>query len=94
MIFNIYVKIKDKDHICIKLNFDVEDGNMQILEEQLQETKRDYMTDMYARQIRFSQADSKEEIIYSEGEPFEELYPDNTWDTDEEVHDKEKSLES
>ena len=50
------------------------------------------MTDRYTRQIRFSQVDSEEEVIYSEGEPFEELYPDNTWDSDEEVHDEEKSL--
>ena len=50
------------------------------------------MTDMYARQIRLSQADSKEEVIYSEGEPFEDLYPDNTWDSDEEVHDEVKFL--
>ena len=27
----------------------------------------------------------EEEVIYSEGEPDEELYPDNTWDSDNEV---------
>ena len=26
---------------------------------------------------------SEEEVIYSEGEPFEMLYPNNTWDSDD-----------
>ena len=26
---------------------------------------------------------SEEEVIYSEGEPFKVLYPNNTWDSDD-----------
>ena len=41
------------------------------------------------------QDDSEEEVIYSEGEPYEELYPDNTWDSDKEVQEEgETSLRS
>ena len=37
----------------------------------------------------------EEEVIYSEGEPYEELYPDNTWDSDNEVQEEgETSLTS
>ena len=52
------------------------------------------MTDMYTQQTRSPQDDSEEEVIYSEGEPFEELYPDNTWDSDDWVHEEETSLRS
>ena len=44
--------------------------------------------------MRSPQDDSEEEVIYSEGEPFEELYPDNTWDSDDWVHEEEPSLRS
>ena len=85
-------QIQNKISRC--LNSDVEGDNIQITERQLQETNKDCMTGMYAQQTRFSQVDSEEEVINSDGEPFEELYPDNTWDSDEEVHEEEKSLRS
>ena len=46
--------------------------------------------------ITISPHDSfEEEVIYSEGEPYEELYPDNTWDSDNEVQEEgETSLRS
>ena len=52
------------------------------------------MTDMYAQQTRSPQDDSEEEVIHSEGEPFEGLYPDNTWDSDDGLHEEEPSLRS
>ena len=33
------------------------------------------------------QNDSEEEVIYSEGKPYEELYPENTRDSDKEVQE-------
>ena len=34
----------------------------------------------------------EEEVIYSEGEPFEGyLYPDNTWDSDDSMYEEEYS---
>ena len=46
--------------------------------------------------ITISPHDSLEkEVIYSEGEPYEELYLDNTWDSDNEVQEEgETSLRS
>ena len=39
--------------------------------------------------------DDSEEGIYSEGEEFEgELYPDNTWDSDDNLYEKEPLLTS
>ena len=36
-------------------------------------------------QLRMSSQDEVEEVIYSEGGAFEEIYPDNTWDSDDDV---------
>ena len=36
-------------------------------------------------QLRMSSHDEVEEVIYSEGGAFEEIYPDNTWDSDDDV---------
>ena len=34
--------------------------------------------------------DDTEEVIYSEGEPFEgDPYPNNTWDSDDSMHDED-----
>ena len=36
--------------------------------------------------------DDTEEVIYSEGEPFEGyLYPDNTWDSDDSMYKEDYS---
>ena len=40
------------------------------------------MKKMYT-QPRMSSQEEVEEVIYSEGEAFEEIYPDNTWDSDD-----------
>ena len=36
-------------------------------------------------QLRMSSQQEVEEVIYSEGEYYEEIYPDNTWDSDDDV---------
>ena len=36
-------------------------------------------------QLRMSSQQEEEEVIYSEGEYYEEIYPDNTWDSDDDV---------
>ena len=36
-------------------------------------------------QLRMSSQQQVEEVIYSEGEPFEDIYPDNTWDSDDDI---------
>ena len=37
-----------------------------------------------------SEMDDTEEVIYSEGEPFEgDPYPNNTWDSDDSMHDED-----
>ena len=36
-------------------------------------------------QLGMSSQQEEEEVIYSEGEAFEEVYPDNTWDSDDDV---------
>jgi len=36
-------------------------------------------------QLRMSSKQEVEEVIYSEGEAFEEIHPDNTWDSDDDV---------
>ena len=42
------------------------------------------MKKMYT-QLRMSSQQQVEEVIYSEGEPFEDIHPDNTWDSDDDV---------
>ena len=44
------------------------------------------MKKMYT-QLRMSSQEEVEEVIYSEGEAFEEIYPDNTWDSDDALCD-------
>ena len=41
-----------------------------------------------------SPQDDSQEVIYSEGDPFEVLYPDNTWDSDDDPYENETSLKS
>ena len=36
-------------------------------------------------QLRMSSQQQVEEVIYSVGEPSEDTYPDNTWDSDDDV---------
>ena len=38
-------------------------------------------------QLRMSSQEEVEEVIYSQGEAFEEIYPDNTWDSDDALCD-------
>ena len=45
-----------------------------------------HMKKMYT-QLRMSSQEEVEEVIYSEGEAFEEIYPDNTWDSDDALCD-------
>ena len=35
-----------------------------------------------------------EEVLYSEGEDFTDLYPDNTWDSDDAIRGDDYSLTS
>ena len=35
-----------------------------------------------------------EEVLYSDGEAIEDLYPDNTWDSNDTLQDDELSLPS
>ena len=37
--------------------------------------------------LRMSSQEEVEEVIHSEGEAFEEIYPDNTWDSDDALSD-------
>ena len=42
-----------------------------------------------------SKEDREEEVIYSEGEPFEGyLYPNNTWDSDDSMYEEDYSVKS
>ena len=41
----------------------------------------------------YRQQESKE-VLYSDGEAIEDLYPDNTWDSDDTLQDDELSLPS
>ena len=42
-----------------------------------------------------SKEDREEEVIYSEGEPFEGyLYPNNTWDSEDSMYEEDYSVKS
>ena len=42
-----------------------------------------------------SKEDTEEEVIYSEGEPFEGyLYPNNTWDSEDSMYEEDYSVKS
>ena len=42
-----------------------------------------------------SKDDAEEEVIYSEGEPFEGyLYPNNTWDSEDSMYEEDYSVQS
>ena len=46
----------------------------------------------YSKCEEKTEMDDTEEVIYSEGEPFEGyLYPDNTWDSDDSMYEEDYS---
>ena len=47
---------------------------------------KNHMRKMYT-QLRMSSQEEVEEVIYSVGEAFEEIYPDNKWDSDDALCD-------
>ena len=46
------------------------------------------------REINDKDDSNEEEVIYSEGEPFEVLYPNNTWDSDDALSEEHLSQPS
>ena len=51
-----------------------------LFEEKKEKEKQEICT-----QLRMSSEQHEEEVIYSEGEPFEDTYPNNTWDSDDDI---------
>ena len=47
------------------------------------EEKKEKENQEICTQLRMSSEQHEEEVIYSEGEPFEDIYPNNTWDSDD-----------
>ena len=51
----------------------------------VEETEKKEKEEEICTQLWMSSQQELEEVIYSEGEPYEEIYPDNTWDSDDDV---------
>ena len=85
---------QSNDKISRCLNFEAQTVGTQIVVEQPQfGNSRD--THLGTPQLISFGDTLEEEVIYSEGEPCEELYPENTWDSDNEVQEEgEISLRS
>ena len=78
---------QSNDKISRCLNFEVQNVGTQIVVEQPQfGNSRD--THMGTSQMISLGDTLEEEVIYSEGEPYEELYPENMWDSDNEVQEE------
>ena len=84
----------DKISRCLK--FDVQEAETQNVGEEPQfGNNRNTQTGVPQKNMISPDDSCEEEVIYSEGEPYDELYPDNTWDSDNEVQEEgETSLTS
>ena len=78
---------QSNDKISRCLNFEVQNIGTQIVVEQ-PHFGNSRNTHMGASQTISLHDSLEEEVIYSEGEPYEELYPENTWDSDNEVQEE------
>ena len=61
------------------------DFNTVLPVEETEQKEKEEKEEEICTQLRMSSQQEVEEVIYSEGEPYEEIYPDNTWDFDDDV---------
>ena len=83
---NFNTEIKEKENEKEKEEEVPECNEESQKEEKSNKTNSEFMKEVII-QHQASQHDESEDVIYSEGASLEELYPDNTWDSDDALYD-------